>query len=218
MATPRAAEMTLGRCIAVLFILAGCRGKPASAPAAGPPPPLPAGFAMTGSLFALDTEQPHIAGVLHGAGAGVALDQHLTSASGERELLITTATGTRQVASGGWNLLFTGAAKPSGEALLCWNRLTGAASGAPSMPHPGTGLAVACRSFANGTLGPELAVEGTTPGWLEDVTVETDGTWTIGFRRNADGWLVTPPQAGDGSYRRSFDGAALGPALPAAQP
>ncbi len=178
-------------------------------------PALPEGLDTGGAVFvSLDTTTSDLPAPLHGAPPGYLLIGHLSSPGGEREILLVPGVGATAVtvAPGGWNLFAVGAFAADGRGLLCWNILVGPESAPGAMPHPSTGLAITCRRWAVGVLGPVLNASGdAAPSWLQDVVARSQGGFELAYYRDQSGWLFGTPEAGDGVYLRVDNGVSLTP-------
>lgn len=165
----------------------------------------PSGLTLPhGRVFSLDTTTAEFVTPIDGTTA--VLVSVLASPGGRRRIELRDGGRSAVIAPSAWVLPPHGAATPSAAVLACWNTLTGASAG-DTMPLPALGMTLSCRLVQNMKPGAAVVLPtGTAKGnWLVAVRAQA-GAFAVRHVRDAGGWLVGPPAAGDGVYDIAGDG------------
>lgn len=159
-----------------------------------------------GHLFSLDTQTPEFKLPVRGS-SRLELAGVLSSAEGQRRLVLREGGEETEVLPGDWFLPGIGAVGEGGTVAVCANRLSGMSTvlTAGLMPDPGAGVELVCRLRQNGTWLAPVKLKGPTGAqWLGDVVARPGGQFWIVYMNDRSGRLVTLPESGDGAGRVAF--------------
>lgn len=163
-------------------------------------------------LFSLNTETQEFELPVRGA-RNLKLVGILSSADGQRRVVLREAGKDVEVFPAGWLLPGVGAMSDGGTVVVCVNRLVGAATVLTrgAMPDPGAGLALMCRLRKDGMwLDGAVLTPDEGAFWLKDVMPRSGGRFWVVYMQDRSGRLVTLPEPGDGAHRVSFDDSGFG--------
>lgn len=135
----------------------------------------------------------------------------LITPEGKRNVVLRdTANGqttTMNTVASSWNFWGGGVRSPNGKTLVCWNRFTGADSGAThgNMPDPRTGVTLVCRVHDGVAWGPEMTAGGPLPAaWIAELKADAQGRPVVVYQRDSFGTLFNSGKPGDGLYEVTF--------------
>jgi hypothetical protein len=148
---------------------------------------------------AFDTTEQRYAFAVRGD-AGAEVFGQLADAWGRRQLVLTSASGSRTPLAPPGFVLPPVSEHAGPVTLTCWNELTGPIQPSTNAPDPRDGVALHCRAVRNGrALGTLDAPVTKAAGWLYDVVAVPGVGFRVVWYEN-DGPLVPDATDGDGVF------------------